>query len=147
MIPNVILKSNFLTSTDSLFDNIINLEYNTERNEITVYYDKQEELDGSEICDTINDFTGLNVVPWFEYDKNRIGKEPDFYLDIEEYGERYPLTRIWKKIKTPMTTIEIQIKEKNEILKGLEKTYETLLEFKKSKNRWYTKWLKHILIR
>ena len=33
-----------------------------------------------------------------------------------------------------MTTIEIQIKEKNEILKGLEKTYETLLEFKKSKN-------------
>ena len=38
------------------------------------------------------------------------------------------------KDKTPMTTIEIQIKEKNEILKGLEKTYETLLEFKKSKN-------------
>ena len=35
---------------------------------------------------------------------------------------------------TLMTTIEIQIKEKNEILKGLEKTYETLLEFKKSKN-------------
>jgi sulfur carrier protein ThiS len=35
---------------------------------------------------------------------------------------------------TPITTIEIQIKEKNEILKGLEKTYETLLEFKKSKN-------------
>jgi sulfur carrier protein ThiS len=33
-----------------------------------------------------------------------------------------------------MTTIEIQIKEKNEILKGLEKTYKTLLEFKKSKN-------------
>jgi len=33
-----------------------------------------------------------------------------------------------------MTTIEIKIKEKNEILKGLEKTYETLLEFKKSKN-------------
>jgi len=33
-----------------------------------------------------------------------------------------------------MTTIEIQIKEKNEILKGLEKTYETLLAFKKSKN-------------
>ena len=35
---------------------------------------------------------------------------------------------------TLMTTIEIQIKEKNEILKGLEKTYKTLLEFKKSKN-------------
>jgi|694.fasta_scaffold03376_19 sulfur carrier protein ThiS len=38
------------------------------------------------------------------------------------------------KDNIPITTIEIQIKEKNEILKGLEKTYETLLEFKKSKN-------------
>jgi sulfur carrier protein ThiS len=38
------------------------------------------------------------------------------------------------KDNIPMTTIEIQIKEKNEILKGLEKTYETLLAFKKSKN-------------
>jgi hypothetical protein len=33
-----------------------------------------------------------------------------------------------------MTTIEIQIDEKNKILKGLEKVYEKLLEFKKSKN-------------
>jgi len=33
-----------------------------------------------------------------------------------------------------MTTIEIQIEEKNKILKGLEKAYEKLLEFKKSKN-------------
>lgn len=33
-----------------------------------------------------------------------------------------------------MTTTEIQIEEKNKILKGLEKTYEKLLEFKKSKN-------------
>ncbi|SIS92163.1 hypothetical protein SAMN05421796_106109 [Chryseobacterium piscicola] len=32
-----------------------------------------------------------------------------------------------------MTTIEIQIEEKNKILKGLEKTYEKLLEFKKTK--------------
>lgn len=32
-----------------------------------------------------------------------------------------------------MTTIEIQIEEKNKILKGLEKTYEKLLEFKKDK--------------
>ena len=28
-----------------------------------------------------------NVVPWYEYDKNRIGKEPDFYLDSEAYDE------------------------------------------------------------
>jgi hypothetical protein len=33
-----------------------------------------------------------------------------------------------------MTTRETQIKEKNDILKGLEKVYEELLEFKKSKN-------------
>lgn len=33
-----------------------------------------------------------------------------------------------------MTTIEIQIEEKFKILKGLEKTYENLLEFKRTKN-------------
>ncbi len=33
-----------------------------------------------------------------------------------------------------MTTTEIQIEEKNKILKGLEKVYEKLLEFKKAKN-------------
>ena len=33
-----------------------------------------------------------------------------------------------------MTTIEIQIEEKAKILKGLEKVYEKLLEFKKIKN-------------
>lgn len=33
-----------------------------------------------------------------------------------------------------MTTIEIQIEEKNKILKGLEKVYDKLIEFKKSKN-------------
>jgi len=32
-----------------------------------------------------------------------------------------------------MTTIEIQEDEKNKILKGLEKVYEKLLEFKKMK--------------
>jgi hypothetical protein len=33
-----------------------------------------------------------------------------------------------------MTTIEIQIEEKDKILKGLEKVYEKLIEFKKAKN-------------
>jgi len=70
-----------------IFDSVIFLEYNTERNEIMVYYDKQEVLDNSEICDVINNYTGLNVVPWYEYDKNRIGKEPDFYIDSEGYDE------------------------------------------------------------
>jgi hypothetical protein len=33
-----------------------------------------------------------------------------------------------------MTTTEIQIQEQKKILKGLEKVYEKLLEFKKTKN-------------
>ncbi|MFT4202580.1 MAG: hypothetical protein QM610_01585 [Chitinophagaceae bacterium] len=33
-----------------------------------------------------------------------------------------------------MTIIEIQTEEKKKILKGLEKVYEKLIEFKKSKN-------------
>lgn len=33
-----------------------------------------------------------------------------------------------------MTTIETQIEEKTKILKGLEKVYEKLIEFKKIKN-------------
>lgn len=33
-----------------------------------------------------------------------------------------------------MTIIETQIEEKNKILKGLEKVYEKLLEFKRMKN-------------
>ena len=33
-----------------------------------------------------------------------------------------------------MTTKEMQIDEKNRILKGLEKVYERLIEFKKEKN-------------
>jgi hypothetical protein len=69
-----------------MFDNV-GIEYNSKDNEIMVYYDKQEELVPIEICDVINNYTGLNVVPWYEYDKNRIGKEPDFYLDSEVYDE------------------------------------------------------------
>lgn len=33
-----------------------------------------------------------------------------------------------------MTTTEIQLDEKTKILKGLEKAYEKLIEFKKAKN-------------
>lgn len=33
-----------------------------------------------------------------------------------------------------MTTIELQTEETNKILKGLEKVYEKLIEFKKAKN-------------
>jgi hypothetical protein len=42
----------------------------------------------TEICELISNYTGLDVVPWYEYDKNRVGIwEPDFYLDTEEYEE------------------------------------------------------------
>jgi hypothetical protein len=72
----------------TMFDNIIDLEYIAKRNEIMVYYDAWEELESSEICDTINKFTGLNVVPWYDYKKRtELKKEPDFYLDTERYEE------------------------------------------------------------
>jgi hypothetical protein len=72
----------------TMFDNIIDLEYIAKRNEIMVYYDTQEELESSEICDTINKFTGLNVVPWYDYKKRtELKKDPDFYLDTERYEE------------------------------------------------------------
>jgi hypothetical protein len=71
-----------------MFDNIIDLEYIDKRNEIMVYYDTQEELESSEICDTINKFTGLNVVPWYDYKKRtELKKDPDFYIDTERYEE------------------------------------------------------------
>ena len=72
----------------TMFDNIIDLEYIAKRNEIMVYYDAWEELESSEICDTINKFTGLNVVPWYDYKKRtELKKDPDFYLDTERYEE------------------------------------------------------------
>jgi len=70
----------------TMFDNV-SLEYNSKRNEIMVYYDKTNPVETEEICNVINDYTGLNVVPWYEYDKNRTEKEPDFYLDTERYEE------------------------------------------------------------
>ena len=70
-----------------MFDNVIDLEYIAKRNEIMVYYIGNHILRPTEICDIIKDYTGLNVVPYYEYDKNRIGKEPDFYIDSEGYEE------------------------------------------------------------
>ena len=70
-----------------MFDNVIDLEYIAKRNEIMVYYIGNSILRPTEICDIIKDYTGLNVVPYYEYDKNRIGKEPDFYIDSEGYEE------------------------------------------------------------
>jgi hypothetical protein len=75
----------------TMFDNVTFLEYVTKRNEIMIYYtnrDNRQMLIPTEICDMITKYTGLNVVPWYEYDKNRVGIwEPDFYIDTEEYDE------------------------------------------------------------
>jgi hypothetical protein len=70
-----------------MFDNVIDLEYIAKRNEIMVYYIGNHILRPTEICDIIKDYTGLNVVPYYEYIINRVGKEPDFYIDSEGYEE------------------------------------------------------------
>lgn len=74
-----------------MFDNVRFVEYVAKRNEVMIYYtnrDNRQMLIPTEICDMITKYTGLNVVPWYEYDKNRVGIwEPDFYIDTEEYDE------------------------------------------------------------
>jgi hypothetical protein len=72
----------------TMYDNVRFVEYIAERNEIMVYYKGNPFLIPTEICELISNYTGLDVVPWYEYDKNRVGIwEPDFYLDTEEYEE------------------------------------------------------------
>jgi hypothetical protein len=75
----------------TMYDNVRVVEYIAKRNEVMVYYtnhDNRQMLIPTEICELISDYTGLDVVPWYEYDKNRVGiLEPDFYLDTEEYDE------------------------------------------------------------
>ena len=75
----------------TMYDNVRFVEYITKRNEVMVYYTNhgnRQMLIPTEICELISNYTGLDVVPWYEYDKNRVGIwEPDFYLDTEEYEE------------------------------------------------------------
>ena len=75
----------------TMYDNVSAVEYIAKRNEIMVYYTNhgnRQMLIPTEICELISNYTGLDVVPWYEYDKNRVGIwEPDFYLDTEEYEE------------------------------------------------------------
>ena len=74
-----------------MFDNVTFLEYVTKRNEIIVYYQDSSELTPYEICNTISKYTGLYVVPWYEYGTKKYGtknnNEPDFYIDTEKYEE------------------------------------------------------------
>lgn len=74
-----------------MFDNVTFLEYVTKRNEIIVYYQGSSDLAPYEICNTISKYTGLYVVPWYEYGTKKYGtknnNEPDFYIDTEKYEE------------------------------------------------------------
>ena len=76
----------------TMYDNVRVVEYIAKRNEVMVYYtnhDNRQMLIPTEICELISNYTGLDVVPYYEYDKNiENGKfKPDFYLDTEEYDE------------------------------------------------------------
>ena len=76
----------------TMYDNVRVVEYIAKRNEVMVYYtnhDNRQMLIPTEICELISNYTGLDVVPYYEYDKNiENGKfKPDFYLDTEEYEE------------------------------------------------------------
>ena len=87
----------------TMYDNVRVVEYIAKRNEVMVYYtnhDNRQMLIPTEICELISDYTGLDVVPWYEYDKNRVGiLEPDFYLDTEEYDEELNENTNYSKMK------------------------------------------------
>ena len=71
----------------SMFDNVRFIEYSTKFNEVMVYYtnhDKRQMLIPTEICEMINNYTGLDVVPW--HTDRESDNQPDFYLDTEEYS-------------------------------------------------------------
>lgn len=58
----------------------------------------------------------------------------DSFFTALQYSKVENKRGIYKREKTIMTTIDKQIEEKNKIIKGLEKVYEKLIEFKRSKN-------------
>ena len=71
-----------------MFDNVKFVEYVPERNEIMVFYtnhDNRQMLIPTEICDKISQYTGLDVIPWYEH--REPDNQPDFYIDTEEYEE------------------------------------------------------------
>ena len=80
----------------TMFDNVRFVEYVAERNEVMIYYtnrDNRQMLIPTEICDMITKYTGLDVVPWYDYchptfdDEPHSDNQPDFYIDTEEYDE------------------------------------------------------------
>jgi hypothetical protein len=76
----------------TMFDNVRVVEYIAKRNEVMVYYQGSSDLAPTEICDMITKYTGLHVIPWYEYGTKKYGTknnndEPDFYIDTEKYEE------------------------------------------------------------
>lgn len=85
-----------------MFDNVKFVEYVPERNEIMVFYanhDNRQMLIPTEICDKISQYTGLDVVPWYE--DRESDNQPDFYIDTEEYEEGLNENNIPESKETP----------------------------------------------
>ena len=85
-----------------MFDNVKFVEYVPERNEIMVFYtnhDNRQMLIPTEICDKISQYTGLDVVPWYEHREH--DNQPDFYIDTEEYEEGLNENNIPESKETP----------------------------------------------
>ena len=114
----------------TMFDNVRFVEYVAERNEVMIYYtnrDNRQMLIPTEICDMITKYTGLNVVPWYEYVTKKYGTknnndEPDFYIDTEEYDEslnesikQHPREEEFNKYKDDIDRIVYSVVSKEEI--------------------------------
>lgn len=107
----------------TMFDNVIDLEYNSKYNEIMVYYIGNPILRPTEICDIITKYTGLDVVPYYEYNYNNVGiREPDFYIDTEEYDEsinegieQHPREEEFNRYKDDIDRIVYSVVSKEEI--------------------------------
>ena len=102
-----------------MFDNVTFLEYVTKRNEIIVYYQDSSDLTPYEICNTISKYTGLYVVPWYEYGTKKYGtknnNEPDFYIDTEKYEEK--LNENYSPAGKEITPNEIVVHKSNPIVR------------------------------
>jgi hypothetical protein len=70
-----------------MFDNVRVVEYIAKRNEVMAYHQGSSDLAPTKICDMITKYTGLDVVPWYEYGTKNNDDEPDFYIDTEKYEE------------------------------------------------------------
>lgn len=125
---NFELVKNFIYT---MFDNVRVVEYVAERNEVMIYYtnrDNRQMLIPTEICDMITKYTGLDVVPWYDYslrtfdDDSDNDNEPDFYIDTEEYDEslnegikQHPREEEFNRYKDDIDRIVYSVVSKEEI--------------------------------